>query len=280
MEEKKTYQLLDKPTLKKAYNRWMMHNLTAMSFEFLEALGFAYSMQPIADKLYQKEPEERKALLQRHAIFYNTEPQLGVLINGIVCGLEEQRALGQQELDDEFINSLKVGLMGPIAGIGDSMIPGMLIPILLSIGMGLSAKGSILGPIFYILTYNLIILVGSKFLFFKGYELGAESVDLFVGKKAQKITQAFAVLGVIVIGGVAASYVNLSLPVVLDFGDAVIDVQKILDGIFPKLLPLLLVIISWIFMSKKGVSPLKLIASYFLLAFGGVGLAYLIQLFF
>lgn len=279
MEEKRTYQLLDKATLKKSYIRWMMFNLVATSFEFLEALGFSYSMQPVADKLYKDRPEERKAMLQRHAIFYNTEPQLGALINGIVCGLEEQRALGKKELDDEFINSLKIGLMGPVAGIGDSMIPGMLIPILLSIGMGLSVNGSVLGPLFYIIAFNSIILIGSRFLFFKGYELGAESVDLFVGKKAQKITQAFSLLGVIVVGGVAASYVNLSLPFVLNFGEAKIDVQGILDGIFPKLLPLLLVIISWFFMSKKGVSPMKMIGSYFILAFGGVGIVYLIRLF-
>jgi D-glucosaminate-specific PTS system IID component len=94
------------------------------------------------------------------------------------------------------------------------------------------------------------------------------------------MTQAISVLGVIVIGGVAASYVNLNLPIVLDFGNAVVDVQLILDGIFPKLLPVVLVITSWYFMAKKGVTPLKMIATYFILAFTGVGLTYLIQMFF
>lgn len=280
MEDKKTYQLLDKKTLNKSYIRWMMYNLVATSFEYLEALGFAYAIQPIADKLYKDNPKERKSMLKRHAIFYNTEPQLGVLINGMVCGLEEQRALGKSEIDDSFINSLKVGLMGPIAGIGDSMIPGMLIPILLSIGMGLSSEGSILGPLFYIISYNTIIVFGTRFLFFKGYELGAESVDLFVGKKAQQMTQAFSLLGVIVVGGVAASYVNLNLPITLDFGSATIDIQQILDGIFPKLLPAVLVIGSWYLMAKKGVTPLKMIVSYFVLIFGAVGIAYLFQMIF
>ncbi|MFL2118358.1 PTS system mannose/fructose/sorbose family transporter subunit IID [Marinilactibacillus psychrotolerans] len=280
MENRKTYQLLDKKTLNKSYVRWMMYNLVATSFEFLEALGFAYAMQPIADKLYKENPGKRKNMLKRHSIFYNTEPQIGALINGVVCGLEEQKALGKSEIDDSFINSLKVGLMGPVAGIGDSMIPGMLIPILLSIGMGLSSNGSVLGPLFYIIFYNSIIVFGTRFLFFKGYELGAESVDLFVGKKAQKITQAFSLLGVIVVGGVAASYVNLNLPIVLDFGSSTIDIQQILDGIFPKLLPAILVIGSWYFMAKKGVSPIKMIAAYFILAFGGVGIAYLVQIFF
>lgn len=271
--EKQTYKLLDKKTLNKAYIRWMMYNLVAMSFEFLAAFGFAYSMEPIAEKLYKNHPEEKKALLKRHSAFYNTEPQVGALINGVVCGLEEQRALGAEEIDDGFINGLKVGLMGPVAGIGDSMIPGMLIPILLSIGMGLGAGGNILGPIFYILSFNAIVVVGTRFLFFKGYELGAESVDVFVGKKAQQITQAFSVLGVIVIGGVAASYVKLELPIVIKMSEASIDIQKLIDGIFPSLLPLLLVILSWFLMAKKGVSPLKLIGLYFLVSFIGVGIA-------
>ena len=123
-------------------------------------------------------------------------------------------------------------------------------------------------------------MLGSRFLFFKGYELGAESVDTFVGEKAQQITQAFSVLGMIVIVGVAASYVNLKLPIVLKFSSAKIDIQQILDGIFPNLLPLVLVLVSWYLMAKKGVSALKLIGIYFIAAFGGVGIAYLIQMMF
>lgn len=133
MERKRSYQLLDKKSLNKSYIRWMMYNLVATSFEFLEAFGFALSMEPIAKRLYKDDLEAQKAMLKRHSVFYNTEPQIGSLINGVVIGLEEQRALGQEEIDDEFVNGLKVGLMGPLAGIGDSMIPGMLIPILLSI---------------------------------------------------------------------------------------------------------------------------------------------------
>jgi mannose/fructose/N-acetylgalactosamine-specific phosphotransferase system component IID len=87
-------------------------------------------------------------MLRRHASFYNTEPQIGAIVNGMALGLEEKKANGEP-IDGETINTLKVGLMGPIAGIGDSMIPGMLIPILLSIGMALAAGGNILGPLFY-----------------------------------------------------------------------------------------------------------------------------------
>jgi len=164
--------------------------------------------------------------------------------------------------------------MGPVAGIGDSMIPGMLIPILLSIGMGLASGGSVLGPLFYIVSYNLIAILGSRYLFYKGYELGTASVDLFVGDVAQKVTQAITVLGTIVTGGVAASYVNVPVNIKIQMAHTSLDIQKTLDGIFPSLVPLLVVFISWYFMAKKHVSPLKLIFAYFVIAFVCYGIGY------
>lgn len=267
---------LDKKTVNKTYLRWMMYNLASTSFEFLEAFGFAYAIEPVLKKLYGENSDEYQQALIRHSVFFNTEPQLGALIMGVTVGLEEQRASGKEEINGDFINSLKIGLMGPVAGIGDSMIPGMLIPILLSIGMGLASGGNILGPIFYIVAFNAIIILGSKYLYNKGYELGTKSVDIFTGETANKVTQAITVLGTIVTGGVAASYVNIPVPIKIKMTDSVIDIQKILDGIFPSLVPLLVVFVSWWFMSKKRVSPIKLILAYFVIAFVAYGIAYLL----
>lgn len=266
--------LLDKKTLDKSYIRWMMYCLSSSSYEFLEAFGFAYAMEPVLKKLYANSPAEYKAAMKRHSVFYNTEPQLGAVVNGITVGLEEQRAEGNGNIDGEFINSLKIGLMGPLAGIGDSMIPGMLIPILLSIGLSLSGGGSILGALFYIVAYNLIMVFGSRYLYYKGYSLGAKSVDLFVGNTAKKVTAAITVLGTVVTGGVAASYVKIPLPIIIKMAHSTIDVQKTLDNIFPSLVPLITVIVSWYFMSKKHVTPLRLILAYFVIAFVGFGIAY------
>ena len=128
---------LTRKDLRRCWRAWMMHNLSSMSFERLESFGFCLSMLPVAKKLYP-DAAQRTEMLRRHASFYNTEPQIGAIVNGMVLGLEEKKANGEP-IDGETINTLKVGLMGPIAGIGDSMIPGMLIPILLSIGMALAA---------------------------------------------------------------------------------------------------------------------------------------------
>lgn len=271
---------LSKKALNKCYTNWMMYNLSSMSFERLEAYGFCHSMLPVIEELYGDNEEERKAAISRHSSFYNTEPQIGVVVNGIVAGLEESRANGN-DVDESMINGLKIGLMGPLAGIGDSMIPGLLIPILLSIGMGLSAGGSILGPIFYILTYNLVIIFGTRYLFFKGYTLGTDSVKYLVGETSTKLRESFSIIGLFVIGGVAASFVNLTTKLQYSYealdieGNVitnVINVQNILDGVFPKLLTLVIVLFTWFLMSKKNMSPLKTMLILLVVSVVGVAL--------
>ncbi|CAH8191403.1 PTS system mannose/fructose/sorbose family transporter subunit IID [Vibrio vulnificus] len=262
---------LDKKDLMKCWRAWMMYNLSSMSFERLESFGFCLSMMPALKKLYPKQAD-RKEAMKRHASFYNTEPQLGAIINGMAVGMEEKKANGEP-IDGETINTLKVGLMGPVAGIGDSMIPGMLVPILLSIGMALAAGGSILGPIFYIVAFNAIAIIGSYQLFMKGYKMGAGSVEMLVSHRSTKIREALSLLGVFVMGGVAASYVNLGTGLEFVTKDGVdINVQMMLDGIFPKLLPLVVVLGTWFAMAKKGLSPVKAMLSLVVISFIGVAI--------
>ena len=257
--------------LRACWRSWMMYNLSSMSFERLESFGFCLGMMPALRKLYPGKAERMEAM-KRHASFYNTEPQIGAIINGLAVGLEEKRANGEK-IDGETINTLKVGLMGPIAGIGDSMIPGMLVPILLSIGMALAAGGSVLGPLFYIISFNAIAITGSYILFMKGYKLGTGSVESLVSSESAKLREALSLLGVFVMGGVAASYVNLSTGLDFVTSDGVnIQVQSMLDGIFPKLMPLVVVLGTWYLMAKRNVSPVKAMLGLLVLAFVGVAI--------
>ncbi|WP_291259149.1 PTS system mannose/fructose/sorbose family transporter subunit IID [Fusobacterium sp.] len=265
MTEKK----LSKKALVKSWKTWMMHNLSSMSFERLESFGFCYSMVPIIEELYKDSKKEKIAALKRHSVFYNTEPQLGAIINGIACGLEEKRANGQK-IEDELINGLKVGMMGPVAGIGDSMIPGMLVPILLSIGMGLSANGSIMGPIFYILLYLGIVIPGSYFLFMKGYTLGTDAVKFLVDERAERLKESFSILGVFITGGIAANYVKATTKLSYMDGSVNINIQNILDGIFPNLIPLVIVGLVYYLMTKKKFSSLKVMLALLVLVSIGV----------
>lgn len=260
---------LDKKDLRKSWRTWAMYHLSSMSFEKLEANGFAHSMVPILKKLYKDNPEEYKKALIRHSVFYNTEPQSGSIVNGIVASMEEERANGK-EITDEMIHSVKTGLMGPIAGMGDSIIQGIVIPVLLSIGMGISSNGNPLGVIVYMVGFLATILSLSYVLYMRGYQLGISAVDGLIGINSEKLRNAFAVLGTMVVGGLAASFVNINTILKIPNGEESIDFQKTIDGFFPKLLPLLAVLLCWYLISKRKWSATKILILLICISIAGV----------
>lgn len=261
---------ISKQALKKSFRNWYYGHLTYFSQEHMQTFGYLCSMLPIIEDLYDTK-EEQKEALETYTAFFNTEPQLGTVVVGITAGLEEARANGD-DIDGEMINGIRAGLMGPVAGIGDSLVVGTLIPILLGIALGLSTNGSPIGAIFYIIVWNLVITLGMKFLYYKGYELGGKAVEIIVGEKANAIRESVIMLGTIVIGAVAASWINVttSFKMLNSEGGVIIDLQTVCDGIFPKLLPLLTVIFCWFLMSKKKMSPTKVMLILVVIAFIGV----------
>lgn len=266
MAEKK----LSKKTLAKSFRNWYYGHLTCFSQEHMQTFGYLCSMLPIVRELYDT-PEEQKEALSTYSAFFNTEPQLGTVIVGVTAGLEEAKANGEP-IDSEMINGIRAGLMGPVAGIGDSLVVGTLIPILLGIALGLSGGGSPLGAIFYIVVWNLVVTLGMRFLYYKGYELGGKAVEIIVGEKANAIREAVVMLGTIVIGAVAASWINIttSFKMLNADGSPIIDLQATLDGICPKLLSAAAVIFCWWLMSKKKISPTVVMLILVVIAFVGV----------
>ena len=204
MAEKK----LSKKALNKSFRNWAYGNLTCFSQEHMQTFGYLCAMLPLVEELYDTK-EEQKEAMNTYTAFFNTEPQVGSIIVGITAGLEEAKANGNEDIDAEAINGIRAGLMGPLAGIGDSLVVGTLIPILLGIALGLSTGGSVVGPIFYIVAWNLIMAFGMKFLYFKGYELGGKAVDILVGEQATAIREAIVMLGTMVVGSVAATWVSV-----------------------------------------------------------------------
>lgn len=249
---------LSKKELNTIWYRWAFTHLSSMSYEKLQAHAWAYSYIPFVKKYYKNHPEKAKELLVRHSMFYNTEPQTGQLVNGIVASLEEQIALGG-EVSSEMPVNIKTTLMGPLAGIGDSIIQGIIVPILLSIAMGLAVGGNALGPIFYIVAYAIIGVTISYFCFHSGYKLGVNAIDFIVGEDAKRITDAFNILGIMVIGGLASSNIVLNAKINIPMGDNVKVLQEVLDSIFPGILPLAMVILAWYLISKKRLSATKVI---------------------
>ncbi|MEI5990876.1 PTS system mannose/fructose/sorbose family transporter subunit IID [Enterococcus crotali] len=253
-----TSNRLTKKELRQIWSRWGFTHLSSMSYEKLQAHAWAYSYLPFVEKYYKNDPEKKKRLLLRHSMFYNTEPQTGQLINGIVASLEEEIAIGG-DVPEEMPVNIKTTLMGPLAGIGDSIIQGIIVPILLSIAMGLAAGGNALGPVFYILSYGVVGVSISYLAFMNGYKLGVNAIDVIIGENAKRITDAFNILGVMVVGGLAASNIALVTKVKIPMGEEVQALQEVLDGIFPKILPLAMVLLAWYLLTTKQMTATKVI---------------------
>jgi mannose/fructose/N-acetylgalactosamine-specific phosphotransferase system component IID len=103
---------LDAKILRKSWLNWAMHNITVASYDRMEGHGFVKSLMPAVEKLYPDDKARQSAVLMPHTAYFNTEPQLGAMIPGIVLGMEEQRALGEP-IDTNTIQSVKNSLMGP-----------------------------------------------------------------------------------------------------------------------------------------------------------------------
>lgn len=274
---------ISKKALTKSFHNWYYGNLTCFSQEHMQTFGYLCSMLPIVEDLYKNKEDQAKSM-KTYTAFFNTEPQLGTVILGMTAGLEEARANGAEDVDDETINGLRAGLMGPIAGIGDSLVVGTVIPILLGIAMGMSSGGSPLGAIFYIIVWNLFAYFGMKFLYFKGYELGGKAVDFLVGPQGEALRESITMIGGIVIGAVAATWVSVTTSFTMTAEGAkepFLKLQETLDGVYPGILTAAFVMLCWFLLAKRKMSPIKVMLILVVIAFVGAlvgffnpGLAY------
>jgi PTS system mannose-specific IID component len=264
-----------------SFLRWLFFSHANYNWERYQGTGFAHAMTPIIKKLYQ-DPADIKAALKRHLVFFNTEPDTGGVIHGMVIAMEEQRALGVADMDDETINNVKFGLMGPFAGLGDTLKQGMWFPIFQSIGISVAvaAEGGgagILGPIIYLLAAFVYTYAFGWWVYWQGYVRGQSLVTQMLGTGLlDDIRTGAAVLGAAVLGALGAQFVTvatgLKLTITSGSGDeAVTQVfsfqSDLFNALFPSLLPLL-TILALIWLLRRGVSPVELVLYLFGIAFG------------
>ncbi|MEG1003639.1 PTS system mannose/fructose/sorbose family transporter subunit IID [Clostridium sp.] len=248
---------LSKKDIIKSWIRWYMFAQSNYNYERMQATAFAHSMLPIIKKVYEDE-DERKLAMQRHLAFFNTEPICGSVIHGVTIAMEEERASGNP-ITDESINAIKTGLMGPIAGVGDTLTQGVITPILLAICIGITNTGNILGPIIFILAQYSIMTTISFSMWINGYKYGKKAVEeILKGGKINKVIEAASLLGTLVMGGLVGRFVNLQTQVNWKMGDVNFNLQKdLLDKLMPGLIPCVLTL-GVLYLVKKGVSPIKL----------------------
>lgn len=254
MEQTKNEIRLSKKDLKRSYFWWVFTTELSNSYERLQALSFCVSMLPGINKLYKDDNDEYREALMRHLQFYNTEGTFGGLILGVTLSLEEERANGG-DLPDEMFSGLKTGLMGPMAGIGDTVVWGTLRPLIFSLAVTMAKAGSILGGIIPFLFPICGLAIGYS-LFKFGYKVGRESIQsLLQSGMINKVISGSGILGLIMMGALSASYVKLEIPIKIKLSNAdPLVIQKLLDQIVPGILPLLAIFAIYTYFDKKGQS--------------------------
>lgn len=252
--EKKT---LTKNDVIKSWLRWFMFAQSNYNYERLQATSFAHSMLPIVKKLYT-DKEDRKLAVQRHLAFFNTEPICGSVIHGITIAMEEEKSNGNP-ISDEGFNAIKTGLMGPLAGVGDTLTQGIITPILLAICIGITNTSNIAGPIIFLIAQFAIMTSISLGLWMNGYKLGKKAVEqILQGGKVNKVIETASVLGTLVMGGLVGRFINVQTKLSFKMGEVNFNLQTdLLDKLMPGLIPFILTLIV-LHMVKKGVSPIKL----------------------
>ncbi len=245
--------------------------LGSFNFERMQSMGFCVSMIPVIKRFYSNK-DDQAAALKRHLEFFNTQPWVASPIIGVTAAMEQERANGSKDIDDAAISGVKVGLMGPLAGVGDPIFWGTLRPVLAALGAGLAITGHWLGPLLFFIGINLCRSLTRWYGFKYGYEKGTEIVNDMGGGRLQKLTQGASILGLFVMGSLVSKWTSINIPLELSryknqMGEEVVTtVQSVLNDLLPGLAALLLTFFCMYLLRKK------INAMYIIFALFGVGI--------
>ena len=270
------------------------------NYERMQNLGWAYALIPAIKKLYTSK-EDRAAALERHLEFFNTHPYVAAPIIGVTLALEEEKANGA-EIDNTAIQGVKIGMMGPLAGIGDPVFWFTVRPILGALGASLAMAGNVIGPILFFVLWNLIRMAFLWYTQELGYKAGSEITKDMSGGILQDITKGASILGMFIIAVLVERWVNIAFTVSLpsktlskgayiEFPKGNVTGQQLhdilgqvnsglgldkmqaqtlqgqLDALIPGLMGLLLTFLC-MWLLKKKVSPITIIIGLFIVGIG------------
>lgn len=231
---------------------WLMF---CTSYTKQQGTTTVWVLEPFLADIYGKDTDEYYDALQRHQNFFNTTPMFASFIYAIVISMEYERkaALDRgEEYDDASIEAIKVALMGPIAGIGDSIQLSVLRVIATGVAIGFSQQGSWLGPILFALIYNIPNQIIHWYCGSLGMKLGTGFVtEAMESGKMAAFTKGFTVLGMIMVGAMTAKFVTVTTTLKVATGGATFNLQSTLDSIMPGLVPLAITLGCFAYVRKS-----------------------------
>lgn len=256
----------NKKLTKQDINKVYFRNLFALQFgwnyEKMQGLGYAYVIMPVLKKLYGDDPEKMKKALKMHLAYFNSSQQMSHLIVGADMALEEE--LGTDS--EEVVMGLKTGLMGPFAGVGDTLFIAIYRAIVFSIAAYIAMQGNPVGLLIPLIACAAVLALRYK-LTYIGYESGQKIATGFADSISM-ITEGASILGLTVVGALIPSVIKYKTDLTFAVGEVSFALQDMFDKILPSLLPLGIVMLSYWLLGKKKVNSTKLI--FILIALGMV----------
>ncbi len=253
--------------LNKSWFRWWYANEIPHTYDRMLAPSLLWAIAPILRKLYKNEDDLKESYV-RHMQFYNTQAQWGGgTILGITGSLEESRAKAlaqgneEEAISEAMINSTKIGLMGPLAGIGDAIDSGTVQYIFIAIALPWAQAGSGIGALFPWIAFTLVTFLYGNYFTKLGFKLGrTAATEIVGGKNMKKIINGLSILGLFMMGILASSYVKVSSKLAWTISGKAFELQAILNSILPGILPLLTVLGVYLYFDKKGLKITKALA--------------------
>ena len=252
--------------------------LGSFNFERMQAIGFAVSMIPAIKRFYTKKEDQAEALT-RHLEFFNTQPWVASSIMGVTAAMEREKAAGKEGIDDAAITNVKVGLMGPLAGVGDPIYWGTARIVLAAVGASFAIAGNILGQLIFFFGMTAIRWATRWYGFKYGYEKGTQIVGEAGGNTLQKITQGASVMGLFVMGSLVYRWTTINIPLKLteyeqNGKNVEVTVQSMMDQLLPGLAALALCFLC-MWLLRKRVNAIWIIFGLFAVGIAGSYLGFL-----
>ena len=254
--------LIPRAALIKAWLIWETFPQTCYNYERMMGQVVAHMFSAVINFLYKEDSSKRKEVMKREIEFFNVHIEFGACILGMAIALEEQKAMGE-EIPGDFITNLKTSLMGPLAGVGDTIWQGVVIPILLAVCIDLTRSGD--GNIWGAIIYAVVIIVAAYALsywnFMFGYKAGSEAIMDFLEKGIlNKLIKGASIMGCMVMGGLIVNYVTAECGIEIVSSTSTYSIQEsFLDAVCPKILPLAVTMLVYYLLNKRRWSSIKVI---------------------
>jgi PTS system mannose-specific IID component len=244
---------------------------SAFSFDRMQSIGFTWSLMPILERLYESKEELSKAL-RRHLTFFNTHPWIVGPVLALTSTMEAQRARGD-EVEVEAIQGIKTGMMGPLAGIGDSLFFGIWRPLMSGISASMALQGNPIAPFVFLIGVNVVHFYARWQTLVATFRRGTQFLMDLESDRMKMLMEGATITGLMAIGALVGTWLGITTPLTYTVQDATVSVQSSLDSIMPKLLPLLTTLgVYWAI--RKGYRTWVLLVSMavFFFVFGALGI--------